>query len=166
MTSQKFVAATQKLLRRHALTVVGESTLSDEPRKEDSRTPMKRARQEIVDSIMGEDPLGMTAMDVVVRLEADHNITVSVRTVLDDLKAAGWTLKRRPRCPNMCTPERMAERLSFAKATLKLLDRGELDEKDIVFTDESFFSAGDFITSQWCKGDQEPVPLPKERAGY
>jgi transposase len=33
----------------------------------------------------------------------------------------------------------------------------------LVFSDESFFSAGDFQKGQWCKGEQEPDPIVKER---
>ena len=46
---------------------------------------------------------------------------------------------------------------------LRQLDDGTLDQANLVWSDECFFAAGDYISRQWCKPGQEPEPLPKER---
>ena len=98
-------------VQRYCNLELGASWRSEVPRKQDCRTPEKARRRDIVDRLMSEDSVGTSSVDVWARLDSEYGIVVSLRTVMEDLYQMGWQLKKRPRCPNMRTPERMAERL-------------------------------------------------------
>ncbi len=125
------------------------------------KSERKGERQRLVDEMTQackNDECGATCTQIAAQLPAEYR--ASERTVARDLKATDQTLKERPRCGDIDTPERRQQRLEFAKEWFAKLEAGELTSADVVFAHELFFSAGDFVMRSWCKGDAKPSPIP------
>ncbi len=77
-----------------------------------------------------------TAREICLALFSEHDIDVDQRTVGRDLDGLCRKRMRRPRCPNMNTPERRAERLAFSKNMLRKIRsaRRKHEPLEFIFT--------------------------------
>jgi transposase len=134
------------------------------PRKPHPLAKNKAKRLKKIDQLMKKEKGERCVRGLQVDLEL-AGFSVSIAQIYRDLDELGWQWKRRPRCPNMRNPENMKKRLEFAENTLAWMNRRNdpLKWDDLVFSDESYFAAGDFQKGQWCKGDEQPEPIVKER---
>jgi len=109
-------------------------------------------------------PLYPTARSIVKKLEQQH-IFVSVKTVQRDLRAAGFRSRVRRFVPTR-DPKVLQRRLTWAKDTLKALQRKDPDPDGVVFSDEHFVSCNENEErTMWVKSPDDLCPRERKRLG-
>jgi transposase len=143
--------------RRRTFSPSPPRTTPDHP-----RSPDKEKRLAIVDDIFDEvagacDDDGVVGA-LVERLEEEHGIEVSARTVRRDLRELEVVWQEPKKVPNNRNPEWKSRRLAFACRD----DVKRITANNIVLTDETMARAKDVRRKAWMRR-QKPVEAPQER---